>query len=56
MVQMQLATYKLDGHYAIGATYVTDLGDSAVTIGGGLSETEGAVTGTNPSEDEGGVH
>ena len=49
-------TYKVDGHYAIGATYVTTAGDTTVTIGAGLSETEGAVTGTNPSEDEGGVH
>ena len=50
------STYKLDGHYAIGATYVTTAGDTTVTIGAGLSETEGAVTGTAPSEDEGGIH
>ena len=34
-------SYKVDGHYAIGATYVTDAGDTTVTLGAGLSETEG---------------
>ena len=38
------------------AVAVTTAGDTTVTIGAGLSETEGAVTGTNPAEDEGGVH
>ena len=50
------ATYKVDGHVGVGATYVTDLGDTAVTIGAGYSSTEGAKTGTSPSSDEGGVH
>ena len=36
-------TYKVDSHVAIGATYVTDLGDSAVTIGGGYSTTDGST-------------
>ena len=49
-------TYKNDGHLAIGATYVTDLGDSAVTVGFGISETEGSTNGTSPSTEEGGVH
>ena len=31
-------TYRVDSHVAIGATYVTDLGDTAVTIGAGYSE------------------
>ena len=31
------STYKTDSHVAIGATYVTDLGDTAVTIGAGYS-------------------
>jgi hypothetical protein len=49
-------TYKVDGHIGVGATYVTDMGDTAVTMGFGISETEGAITTTNPSSDEGGVH
>ena len=50
------ATYRIDGHVALGATYVTDLGDSAVTIGGGWSEVDGSTTGTAPSNDTGGFH
>ncbi len=50
------ATYRNDGHVAIGATYVTDLGDSAVTIGGGWSEVDGSKTGTAPTNDTGGFH
>jgi len=50
------ATYKTDSHYAIGATYVTELGDSSVTIGAGYSTTDGSKTGTAPSNDEQGVH
>jgi predicted porin len=49
-------TYRNDGHVAIGATYVTDLGDSAVTIGAGWSEIDGSKTGTAPSNDTGGFH
>jgi hypothetical protein len=51
------ATYRVDSHYAIGATYVTDLGDTAVTIGAGLSAADGSKTGaTAISNDPGGVH
>ncbi len=50
------ATYRIDSHVAVGATYVTDLGDSAVTIGAGFSEVGGAKTGTAPSNDTGGFH
>jgi hypothetical protein len=50
------ATYKVDGHIAAGATYVTDAGDTTLTIGAGISQSEGAQTGTNPTEDEGGIH
>jgi hypothetical protein len=49
-------TYKNDGHLALGATYVTDLGDSSVTMGVGYSETEGSTNGTSPSAEEGGIH
>ena len=50
------ATYRVDSHYAIGATYVTDLGDSAVTIGVGVSESQGSNTGTAATNDNGNFH
>ena len=50
------AAYGFDGHVGIGATYVTDMGDTAVTIGAGYSAVEGGNTGTAPSSDEGGMH
>jgi predicted porin len=50
------ATYRIDGHVAVGATYVTDLGDSAVTIGAGWSEIDGSKTGTAAANDQGGFH
>ena len=49
-------TYRVDGHVAIGATYVTDLGDSAVTVGAGYSAIDGSKTNTAPSNDTGGFH
>ncbi len=49
-------TYKVDSHLALGATYVTTAGDTTLTIGAGISETEGAIQGTSPSTEEGGVH
>ena len=49
-------TYRVDGHFAIGATYVTDLGDSAVTIGAGWSEADGSKTSTAVANDTGGFH
>jgi predicted porin len=49
-------TYRIDGHVAIGATYVTDLGDTAVTIGGGWSEIDGSKTLTAVTNDTGGFH
>ena len=51
-----VATYRNDGHVAIGATYVTDLGDSAVTVGAGWSEIDGSKTGTAVANDTGGFH
>ena len=50
------STLKNDGHYAIGGTYVTDAGDTALTIGAGFSSMEHKVTGTQPSSEEGGMH
>ena len=49
-------TYRVDSHYAIGATYVTDLGDSSVTIGAGVSESEGSKTSTAVTNDNGNFH
>ena len=50
------ATYAADGHFALGGSYVSSLGDSAVTVGFGYSQTEGAKTGTQMTNDEGGIH
>ena len=50
------STYRTDSHVAIGATYVTDLGDTALTIGGGYSVTDGSRDGTMPSDDTSGMH
>tara|TARA_B100000989_G_scaffold241398_1_gene188265 strand:- start:2010 stop:3062 length:1053 start_codon:yes stop_codon:yes gene_type:complete len=51
------STYTVDGHVALGGTYVTSLGDSAVTVGFGYSQTEGGITGANQmTADEGGIH
>ena len=50
------ATYRVDSHYAIGATYVTDLGDSSVTIGAGISESQGSNTGAAAANDNSNFH
>jgi len=52
------STYGITGHYAIGATYVTDFGDTAVTIGAGFSQSDGNISNPNtpPTNDEGGMH
>ncbi len=50
-------TYRVDSHYAIGATYVTDLGDTALTLGGGISASEGSrAMATAVTNDTGGIH
>ena len=51
-----VATYKTDSHFALGATYVSTVGDSTVTLGGGYSEAEGSKTGTAVVNDTGGFH
>ena len=51
-----VATYRTDSHYAIGATYVTSAGDTAVTIGGGISASDGSKTTTAITNDTGGIH
>ena len=50
------ATYGMDNHFAFGGTYVTDLGHSAVTVGFGYSDSDGAKTGDQMTADEGGIH
>jgi hypothetical protein len=50
------STYRTDSHVAIGATYVTDLGDTALTIGGGYSVSDGSRDGTMPTDDTSGMH
>jgi len=50
------ATARIDGHWGIGATYVTDAGDTALTIGAGVTQTEYSKTGTSLTSDEGGFH
>jgi len=50
------ATYKTDSHFAIGATYVTSAGDTALTVGGGYSASDGSKTGTDVTSDNGGMH
>jgi len=50
------ATAKNDGHMALGATYVTDAGDTAVTIGAGISQSDYGKTGVGLTSDDGGMH
>jgi hypothetical protein len=50
-------TFANDSHFAIGATYVTDLGDTAVTLGAGYSEADGITSNaTKPTNETGGTH
>ena len=49
-------TYRTDSHYAIGATYVSDLGDTAITIGGGISQSDGSKRETAVVSDTNGSH
>ena len=49
-------TARADSHWAFGATYVTDAGDTAITIGTGVSSTDYSKTGTSLTQNEGGFH
>ena len=49
-------TYRVDSHYAIGATYVSDLGDTAITIGAGISQADGSKRETAVVNDTNGSH
>ena len=48
------ATSRVENAWGIGATYVTSAGDTALTIGGGLSGSEVAVLDTQAAADDGG--
>jgi predicted porin len=48
------ATSRTESSWGVGATYVTSAGDTALTIGGGLSASETAVLHTQASADDGG--
>ena len=50
------ATYRIDSHLALGATYVTDLGDTALTLGGGISQVDGSKNATAVVNDTNGYH
>ena len=50
------ATAKLDSTWGIGATYVTTAGDTTLTIGGGISDSEVKKSGTQLTADKGGFH
>jgi len=47
---------KLDSSWGLGATYVTDAGDTAVTIGAGVADSTYKDSGTNPTNNSGGFH
>ena len=49
-------TAKLDNSWGVGATYVTDAGDTAITIGAGLSDSSIKKSNTQLTADKGGFH
>jgi hypothetical protein len=50
------ATYRVDSHVAVGATYVSDLGDTAITFGAGYSAVDGSKLNAAVVNDNAGVH
>ena len=50
------ATAIAQNSWGIGGTYVTDAGDTALTIGAGLAAVDYANTGTAITNDKGGMH
>jgi predicted porin len=48
------ATSRVESAWGVGATYVTSAGDTALTIGGGLSGSEVSNTGNQAAADDGG--
>ena len=47
-------TSRVENSWGLGATYVTSAGDTALTIGGGISGSEVAVLDTQSAADDGG--
>ena len=50
----KVATSRVESAWGVGATYVTSAGDTALTIGGGISGSEVANTGNQAAADDGG--
>jgi hypothetical protein len=50
------ASVTLESSWGVGATYVTSAGDTSVTIGAGLADSEFKDTGTSPSSASNGFH
>jgi len=50
------ASVTLENSWGLGATYVTSAGDTAVTIGAGLADSDWKDTGTAPSSGSNGFH
>jgi hypothetical protein len=50
------AVARLENSYGVGATYVTTAGDTTVTIGGGIADSEIANTGTQAAANKNGFN
>jgi len=50
------ASATLESSWGIGATYVTSAGDTSITIGAGLADSEWKDSGTSPSSGSNGFH
>jgi len=50
------ASVALESSWGLGATYVTSAGDTSVTVGAGLADSEWKDTGTQPSSGSNGYH
>jgi hypothetical protein len=51
-----VASTKLDSSWGLGATYVTSAGDTTLTVGAGLADSTFKDSGTDPSNNSGGMH
>ena len=50
------ASVKLESSWGLGATYVTSAGDTALTIGAGIADSEWKISTTAPSSGSSGFH
>jgi len=50
------ASVALESSWGLGATYVTDAGDTAVTIGAGIADSDYKDSGTQPTSGSNGFH